>query len=454
MSGFSPIVMTAAEAGKPVALVNARLVDPKSGLDEAGGLIIEKGLIADFGPHLFRPPEGDNENLAIVDCGGDMLCPGLVDMMVFAGEPGYRHRESLKSAGMAAAAGGVTTLICMPNTKPVIDDVALVDFIKRRAHDTGFAHVHTMAALTKGLKGEELSEIGLLCDAGAVAFTNAYSSVMNAQLMRRILAYAKDFDALVVHYTEDRDLAGNGVMHEGEVSSRLGLPGIPVEAETIILERDMQLVEMTGARYHAALLSAARSLDIIASAKARGLPVSCGVSINHLAHNENDIGPYRTFFKVKPPLRTEEDRRALIAGVKSGLIDVVVSAHDPKDADVKRHPFAEAADGAIGVETLLPALLRHYHNQELSLPELLRPVTCNPAALLGLETGEIAKGKPADLTRVDLDVPWSVNPEELHSKSKNTPFDNQQMQGRVVATYLAGRQVFPFVEPAEGEGAR
>ena len=443
MSEFSQTEVAGGQIAKapPLALINARLVDPKSGRDESGGLLIEHGLIVDFGGHLRRnAPAGSK----IVDCGGDMLCPGLVDMMVFAGEPGYRHRESLKSAGMAAAAGGVTTLICMPNTRPVIDDVSLVDFIKRRAHDTGFAHVHPMAALTKGLKGLELSEIGLLRDAGAVAFTNGYSSVMNAQVMRRILAYARDFDALIVHYTEDRELAGDGVMNEGEVSSRLGLPGIPAIAETIMLERDLRLVEVTGGRYHAALLSHAGSLAIMADAKARGLPVSCGVSVNHLAHNENDIGPYRSFFKLKPPLRTEDDRQALIAGVKSGLIDVVVSAHDPKDADVKRHPFAEAADGAIGVETLLPALLRHYHNGELSLPELLRPVTCNPAALLGLKTGEIAKGVPADLSRVNLDTPWSVDPNDLHSKSKNTPFDNQQLQGRVVETYVMGRRVFPF----------
>ncbi len=436
---------TATQAGR-IALLNARIVDPATGRDEIGGLLIEDGLIADFGPHLRRnAPEGAQ----VVDVAGNVLCPGLVDMFVFAGEPGYRHRESLKSAGMAAAAGGVTTIICTPDTNPVIDDVSLVDFIERRARDTGFARVHPMAALTKGLKGQELTEIGLLRDVGAVAFTDVCQSVMDAQVMRRVMAYAKDFGALIVHFTEDRNLAGNGVMNEGEVSARLGLPAIPTVAETVLLERDLRLVELTGARYHALMLSAASSVEIMRQAKRRGLPVTCGVSINHLSHNENDIGPYRTFFKLKPPLRTEEDRRALIEGVRDGTIDVIVSAHTPKDADVKRHPFAEAADGAIGLETLLPAALRLYHNGDIALPDLLRPLTCNPARLLNLEVGAIRKGAPADLTVVDLGRPWVVDPEKLHSKSKNTPFDNQQFQGRVVQTYLQGRRVFPFADVGE-----
>lgn len=440
MSDVADVSMREAATGT-IALLNARIVDPATGHDEIGGLLIDGGEIADFGPHLRRnAPAGAQ----VVDVAGNVLCPGLIDMFVFAGEPGYRHRESLKSAGMAAAAGGVTTIVCTPDTNPVIDDVSLVDFIERRARDTGFARVYPMAALTKGLEGQELTEIGLLKDVGAVAFTDVYSSVMDAQVMRRILAYAKDFDALVVHFTEDANLAGNGVMNEGEVSGRLGLPGIPAVAEIVMLERDMRLVETTGARYHASMLSAAGSVDIIRQAKRRGLPVTCGVSVNHLSHNENDIGPYRTFFKLKPPLRTEDDRMALIEGVRDGTIDVIVSAHDPKDADVKRHPFAEAADGAIGLETLLPAALRLFHNGDISLPDLLKPLTCNPARLLNLGTGRIARGAPADLTIIDLNRPWVVDPDKLHSKSKNTPFDNQQFQGAVTRTYLSGRHVYPF----------
>lgn len=425
--------------GDKVALINARLIDPESGLDETGGLIIRKGKIEDVGSHLI---ESSPDGYEIIDCGGNVLCPGLIDLLVLTGEPGFEHRETLATASRAAAAGGVTTMICMPDTNPVIDDVALVDFIQRRARDTAIVHVHPMGAATRGLQGVEMTEIGLLKDAGAVAFTNGTKSIANARVMRRLLTYARDFDALVVHNTEEPELANTGVMNEGEISSRLGLPGIPASAEAIMLARDIELVEDSGARYHAAQISTARSLEIIRGAKQRGLPVTCGVSINHLTLNENDIGSYRTFFKMRPPLRQEEDRKALVDGLEAGDIDVIVSGHNPKDADVKRRPFAEAEDGAIGLETLLSAALRLHHNEDIPLPVILRAMTCNPASLLGLSSGRLQVGAPADLAMLDLGTPWIVDPEQLQSKSKNTPFDESQLQGRVLLTIVNGNTVF------------
>ena len=425
----------------PLALVNARLIDPATDLDIFGGLLIADGIIADFGAHIS---EGAVKEAGTLDCGGRTVAPGLIDMMVFAGEPGNEHRETLATASRAAAAGGVTTILCMPTTEPVIDDVALVDFILRRARDTALVHVHPMAAMTRDLRGEEMAEIGMLREAGAVAFTNGKTSVVNARLMRHVLAYAKDFDALVVHHLEDASLSQDGVMNEGEVATRLGLRGIPTEAETIVLERDIRLVELTGGRYHAGQISCRASLDVIRNAKERGLPVTCGVSINHLTLNENDIGPYRTFFKMKPPLRSEDDRRAMVEGVASGDIDVIVSAHDPRGAEGKRRPFAEAADGAAGLETLLGAALRLYHNGEVTLHRLLEAMSANPAKLLGLNGGRLAKGAPADLILIDLEMPWTVEPELLCSKSKNTPFDGARLEGRVLVTFVAGRPVYHY----------
>jgi dihydroorotase len=428
---------------RAAALVNARLIDPASGLDEAGGVVIADGMIVELGAKVNQGNVGDAE---LIDCGGHILAPGLIDMLVFSGEPGNEHRETLATASQAAAAGGVTTIICMPNTDPVIDDVALVDFILRRARDTAEVNVHPMAAMTKELRSEEMTEFGLLREAGALAFTNGKTSLANAKMMRNVMAYAKDFGALIIHHLEDPTLSEGGVMNEGEVATRLGLPGIPREAETIMLERDVRIAALTGVRYHASQISCRASLEIIRAAKASGLPVTCGVSINHLTLNENDIGSYRTFFKMRPPLRSEEDRRAMVEGVASGDIDVIVSAHDPQDADRKRRPFAEAADGAIGLETMLPAALRLYHNGEVALSTLLRALTANPAKLLGLDAGRLHKGAPADLVLFDLDAPFVVTPERLHSKSKNTPFDEARLQGRVLMTLVAGRPVYNYAD--------
>ena len=421
------------------AFVNARLMDPSSGLEGPGGVLIESGRIVASGPRVTAASARADD---VVDCKGHLLFPGLIDMCVFTGEPGNEYRETLKSASLAAAAGGVTTMIVMPATEPVIDEAAIVDFILRRARDTAAVRVAPMAAITRGLKGKEMSETGLLREAGAVALTDGRAGVASPRVLRRAMAYARDFNMLIVQHVKDADLAAGGVMNEGELSARLGLPGIPRQAEIIMLERDIRLVELTGARYHAAQISCAESLEIIRRAKDAGLPVTCGVSINHLTLNENDIGAWRTFFKMTPPLRREEDRAALARGVADGTIDVIVSAHDPQSADTKRLPFAEAAFGAIGLETLFSAAFSLHLGGEIPLPRLIEAMSAAPARLLELEGGSLAPGQPADFAIADPDASWKVEPEALRSLSKNTPFEDRVFTGRVIHTVVAGRSVF------------
>ena len=423
----------------PIALVNARLVDPAAGTETKGGVLVAEGLIAAVGADVTRDQIG--AGATVVDCGGDVVSPGLIDMRVFVGEPGAEFRETIATASAAAAAGGVTTIIALPDTHPPIDDPAVVDFLRRRARDTARVRVLPSAALTKGLGGKEIAEYGLLKEAGAVAFTDGFRSIRNSQVMRRAMTYARDFDALVMHYAEDADLAGSGVMNAGELASRLGLGGIPIEAEAVTLDRDIRLVNMIRGRYHAALISTRMSLDVIARAKAAGLPVTCGASINHLTLNENDIGHYRTFFKLAPPLRHEDDRRAMVEALADGLLDVIVSDHNPQDVDNKRLPFGEADNGAIGLETMLAAGLRLVHAGDVSLPRLLAAMTINPARILGLPQGRLEKGAPADLIRFDPDEPFVVDAAALHSRSKNTPFEDARLQGRVKLTLVAGETV-------------
>jgi len=428
---------------RPILLANARLIDPSRDLDGPGDVLIVDGVIRDArrGIGAAGVPEGTD----IINCGGKVVAPGLIDMRAFVGEPGAGHRETFASASQAAAAGGITTIVCQPDTKPVIDNSATVDFVLRRARDTAIVNIHPMAALTKGLGGVEMTEFGLLKAAGAVAFTDGDKSVINAQVMRRALTYARDFDALIVHHTEDPDLIGEGVMNEGEFASRLGLMGIPKAAEAIMLERDMRLVALTGGRYHAASLTCADSLEILKRARDAGLSVSASASINHLTLNENDIGPYRTFLKLSPPLRTEDERTQLVDALSSGLIDVVMSDHNPQDVEVKRLPFAEAAPGAIGLETMLPAALRLVHNGELELSTLIRAMSTRPAELLGLPGGTLRPGTPADIVVIDLDTPWVLDPTDLKSQCKNTPFDEAKFSGRAVRTIVGGRTVFEQV---------
>ncbi|MFM1814929.1 MAG: hypothetical protein RLZ98_1624 [Pseudomonadota bacterium] len=435
------------ETSPPTAFINARIIDPASARDEPGGLHVVDGVIADVGPHLRRnAPPGTN----VIDCKGNILAPGLIDMQVFTGEPGTEHRESLRTASEAAAGGGVTTIIVMPDTEPVIDQVALVDFVLRRARDNAIVNIHPMAAMTKGLNGKEMTEIGLLKRTGAIAFSNGKSSVANTKVMRNVLLYAKDFDALIVHHTEDPYLSDGASMNSGALAARIGLSGSPKAAETIILDRDVRLVEITGGRYHAATVSCPESLAVIRQAKARGLPVTCGVSINHLTLNETDIVPYRTFMKVRPPLRSEEDQMAMIRGLMAGDIDVIVSSHDPQDADTKRRPFDEAADGAVGLETLLAAALQLHHEHRVPLPVILKAMTSAPAKLLGLPSGRLEKGAPADIIVFDPDQPWVVDREKLRSRSKNSPFDERTLHGRVLTTMVSGSIVYPYSSPAKG----
>jgi dihydroorotase len=428
---------------RPILLASGRIVDPARDLDIEGDLLIADGVIreAKRGIGAAGVPEGTE----VVDCRGRIIAPGLIDMRAFIGEPGAEYRETIASASQAAAAGGVTTIVCQPDTSPPIDDPAIVDFVLRRARDTSIVHIQPMAALTKGLRGEEMAEIGLLKAAGAIAFTEGARSVTNAQVMRRALTYARDFDALIVHHTEDPDLVGEGVMNEGEFAARLGLVGVPIEAETIILERDMRLVALAESRYHAASLTCSAALDVLARAKEQGLAVTASASINHLTLNELDIGPYRTFLKLSPPLRAEADRSALVNALASGLIDVVMSDHNPQDVEGKRLPFAEASAGAIGLETMLVAGLRLVHSGEVSLMTLLKAMSSTPAKILGLAGGTLRQGSPADVVVFDLDAPWVLDPLELKSKCKNTPLDEARLQGRVVRTIVAGRTVYEYV---------
>ncbi|MBI1869052.1 MAG: dihydroorotase [Methylocystis sp.] len=423
----------------PLLLLNARLIDPASLSETRGGLFVLNGRIADLGPSITSDTALDGAR--VIDCAGDILAPGLIDMQAFVGEPGAEHRETIATATAAAAAGGVTTIVATPETSPAVDDPAVVDFLLRRARDTGRVRVLPMAALTKACEGREISEFGLLRQAGAVAFSNGSRSVRNALVMRRALTYARDFDALIVHFTEDRDLCGEGVMNEGEFAARLGLAGIPREAEAIVLDRDLRLAALTGGRYHAAIVSTQLALAALAQAKARGLPVTCGTTINHLTLNESDIGDYRTFLKLRPPLRHEDERQALAQALASGLVDVIVSDHDPQDVETKRLPFAEAEDGAIGLETMLSAGLGLVRAGEIGLPRLLRAMSARPAEILGLEQGRLAKGAPADIIRFDPDAQYLVDPAELRSRCKNTPFDEARMQGRVKLTVVGGEVV-------------
>ncbi|OEI83533.1 dihydroorotase [Brucella sp. BO3] len=419
---------------------NARIVDPSRGLDETGSLLIENGKIVAAGSEARN--QGAPEGAEIVDLDGKAVMPGLVDSRVFIGEPGAEHRETIASASRAAAAGGVTSIIMMPDTDPVIDDVALVEFVKRTARDTAIVNVHPAAAITKGLHGEEMTEFGLLRAAGAVAFTEGRNTIANTQIMRRALTYARDFNAVIACETRDPFLGANGVMNEGLFASWLGLSGTPREAEVIPLERDLRLAALTRSRYHAAQLSCAMSADAMRRAKDLGTNVTAGVSINHLSLNENDIGEFRTFFRLSPPLRGEEDRLAMVEAVKNGTIDIVVSAHDPQDVDTKRLPFSDAEAGAIGLETLLAAALRLYHNDSIPLLRLVEVLSTAPAKIFGLDAGTLKPGANADIAIVDLEEPWVVREEDLHSRSKNSCFESARFQGRVVRTIVAGKTVY------------
>lgn len=425
---------------KPLVLKNARIVDPSRKLDEVGTIIVgADGKILAAGADAQN--QGVPEGAEIRDARGLTAIPGLVDARVFVGEPGSEHRETIASASRAAAAGGITSFIMMPETDPVIDDIALVEFVKKTARDTASVNVYPAAALTKGMTSAEMTEMGLLQQAGAVAFTNGRYGLNDTQVLRRAMTYAREFNAVIALETREKYLAANGVMNEGLLASWLGLGGIPRETEIIPLERDLRIAALTRAKYHASQISVPESVEAIQVARKRGAKVTCGISINHLSLNENDIGEYRTFFKLYPPLRSEDDRMAMVDALAKGQIDIIVSSHDPQDVDTKRLPFGEAADGAIGLETMLSAALRLHHAGQVPLMRLIDAMSTRPAEIFGLPGGTLKPGAHGDIALVDLDEPWLVSRDNLLARSKNTPFEDARFSGRAVATYVAGQCV-------------
>jgi dihydroorotase len=425
---------------RPLAITNARLVDPASGYDGPGGVIVTEGVIADVarGGDLGKL----SADVEVVDAGGALLIPGLIDLRVKTGEPGFEPKETLKSAAQAAAAGGVTTMVLQPDTHPVMDEPAVVDFVLRRARDIELVNVYPAGAATKGCQGERMAEIGLMHEAGCLYVTDADRPIVNSKVLRRVMSYAKAFGVAVAHRPADPWLSAGAAASEGEFAARMGLPSVPAVAERIMLERDLALVELTGAPFIVDQVTTAGALESLKRGLDRGLPVTATTSINHLSFNEIDIGDYRTFCKVDPPLRSEEDRQAVIEAIASGLVQVVVSAHAPAPAEDKRLPYDEAAPGAVGLQTLLPALLAFHHEGRIPLSDLIRTVTAAPAKLLGLPAGRIAKGAPADLVLCDLNAPVVIDADKLTSKSKNSPFDGRRLQGKVLRTIVDGRTVY------------
>jgi dihydroorotase len=414
---------------------NARLLDPASNRDGKGEVLVDDGKIVAAGADLTR------DGAEIVDCGGHCLAPGIIDMRVQLREPGDEHQETMATGGKAAAAGGVTTMVALPNTDPVIDELALVEFVARRSRDVGLTRIRTYAAATKGLRGKELTEMGLLTGAGALAFTDGVRAIADAVVMRRALSYATNFDMLIIQHPEEPSLAAGGAMTSGEIATRLGLPGITPVAEVMMIERDLRLVEITGARYHAAHLSTGEAIDAIRRAKRRGLRVTCDTAPPYFALNETAVGDYRTFAKVSPPLRSEDDRRAVVEGLRDGTIDAIASDHAPQDQESKRLPFASAASGIVGLETLLPLALELHHNGSVPLLRVLGALSQRPAEILRLPAGKLEPGLQADFVIFDLETPWRIAVDAFHSKCRNSPFDGRPVQGAVLRTVVAGRVI-------------
>ena len=421
-------------------LTHARLIDPEAGTVAPGALLLEGEVIR----AVLADPAGTEarDGAEVTDCRNAFLAPGIVDLGVKVGEPGERHKESFKTAGLAAAAGGGTTIVTRPDTSPAIDTPEVLEFIRRRANEVAPVRVLPMAALTKGREGREMTELGFLLDAGAVGFTDCDHVVTDTKVLSRALTYARSLGALVMCHPQDPGLSAGASASSGKFASLRGLPAVSPMAERMGLDRDLALVEMTGVRYHADQITTSRALPALERAKRNGFDVTAGTSMHHLTLNEMDVADYRTFFKVKPPLRSEDDRQAVIEAVRSGLIDVIGSFHTPQDEESKRLPFEAAAAGAVGLETMLPVLLRLYHSGELDLPTLFRALSLNPAKRLGLPCGRLAAGAPADLVLFDADKPFILDRFKLQSKSKNTPFDGARLQGKVLQTLVAGRSVY------------
>jgi|TARA_B100001093_G_scaffold398410_1_gene385742 dihydroorotase len=425
---------------KEKILINARIIDPSQGMDENGSILIDvKGKIKAIGKNVKKT---DAPSAEVIDVKNNIVIPGIVDMKAFVGEPGYEYKENFRTLSQAALSGGVTSVVTMPNTKPIIDNVSMVDFIIRRGRDKASINLFPCASLTREIGGTEMSEFGLLSSKGIIGFTDVVKTVQNTETMARIMDYASDIGVLIMQHVEDYELSKNGCINEGEVSTRLGLGGISYIAEKIIIERDLSLLNEFSCRYHVNQISSKETLNVIKRNKEKGLKFSVGVSINNLSLNENDIGDFKTFLKLSPPLRLEEDRVGLVEGVKSGLIDVIVSDHTPEDEEGKRLPFAQAATGAIGIETLLPLALEMYHNESLPLAKIIETLTINPANILKVNKGTLKKGSDADMCVFDLDKPWVVNGDDLKSKSKNTSIEGRKLQGKVQMTFLNGELAF------------
>lgn len=422
-----------------IAILNARLLDPATDYDGAGAVLVQDGRIAEV---VRGAGAGAPGGVEVVDAQGLCLAPGLIDIRVKTGEPGAEPKETLKSASLSAAAGGVTTIVVQPDTDPALDDPAMIDHVQRRGAALGLVNVRAAGAATQARDGQRMAEIGLMDEAGALYFTDGDRVIANTRTLQRVMSYAAAFNALIACRPSDPWLSEGAVATSGELATRLGLASVPAIAERIQLERDLALVEQTGARFLVDQISTAGALETLARARAKGLEVAASVSINHLCFNEVDIGDYRTFYRLDPPLRTEADRQAMVEAVRDGLIDVITSAHAPAPAEDKRRPFAEAAPGAIGLETLLPAALTLHHEDGLDLLDVLRPLTQGPAALLGLDAGVLAKGAPADLVLFDPGAPVVIDADALKSKSKNSPFDGRRLQGKVAGTFVGGRRVY------------
>jgi dihydroorotase len=420
-----------------VIFVGARLLDPATGLDTTGDLLVRDGLILDHGTGLGRP-----EGAQVIDAAGLCLAPGLIDLRAAIGEPGHEHRETIASAALAAVAGGITTLCALPDTDPALDDPALVQFVLRRGEATGLITLLPYGAATKHCEGKELAEYGLLKEAGAIAFTDGRRAIGNARTMRLALSYARAFGRFIVQHPEEPSLAAGGAATEGELATRLGLPGIPAAAEAMLVQRDIALARLTGGHVHFAHVSTAAALDLIRAAKADGLAVTCDTAPPYFDLNETAIGDWRSYAKLSPPLRPEADRQAVVAALADGTIDAIASDHQPRDADDKRLPFAQAEAGGAGLATLLGVTLARVHGGDLPLLQALDLLTARPAALLGLPAGRLAKGAPADLVLFDLERGWQVKAGQLPGKAQNSPFDGRALEGRVVGTWKAGRRVF------------
>jgi len=421
---------------------NARIIDPEALTETSGALLIEEGIVNEVltDPSAIAAKAGVAAQ--VIDCGGKVLAPGIVDIGVKISEPGERNKESFRSAGLAAAAGGVTTIVTRPDTLPSIDTPETLEFVTRRAREAAPVNVRPMAALTKNREGREMTELGFLLDAGAVAFTDGDAVTTSTKVLSRAMTYARSLDALVMCHPQEPGLSYGASATSGKFAALKGIPAVAPMAERMGLDRDIALVEMTGVKYHADQITTARALPALERAKKNGFDVTAGVSIHHLTLNELDVADYRTFFKVKPPLRSEDDRLACVHAVADGLIDIICSFHTPQDEESKRLPFEEAASGAVGLETLLPAAMRLYHAGHLSLPQLFRAMSLNPANRLGLTAGRITEGAPADLILFDPDAPFILDRTKLNSKSKNTPFDGAKMQGKVLGTWVGGRRVY------------